>query len=82
MDPAGLRVDLVQFVVGSGYRFRCGGCAWAPPYPPYIRAGYEGCRSAQTFEAHLRRSPGSIFCDRSVTGPSVRTFETGLGHLL
>ena len=43
---------------------------------------YEGCRSAQTFEAHLRRSPGSIFCDRSVTGPSVRTFETGLGHLL
>ena len=68
-------VDLVQFGVGSGCRVRRGGRARAPPYPPHIWAGYEGCRSARAFEARLRRPSGSDFRDQSVIGRAVRAFQ-------
>jgi hypothetical protein len=53
--------------------------ARAPPYPPHIWVGYEGCQSARVYEARLRGLSGSKNRDQSVTGRVAQAFEAGLG---
>ena len=54
------------------------------PGPPHIRptfgADMKG-RSARAFEARSKASVGSVFCDRSVTELTVRTYEMDIGQL-